>query len=90
MCMCVWSVSVCPPLRVLITSGVPVWLIKQVTFDSFYMAAIVGIISRHGLNIDACCRDQWNKSKLVMYVLPITFTLKIAILHAITFAVPGF
>ena len=47
------------------------------------MAAVVGIISRRGLSIDACCRDQCNKSKLVMYVLPITFTLKIAILHAI-------
>ena len=54
------------------------------------MAAVVGIISRRGLSIDACCRDQCNKSKLVMYVLPIIFTLKIAILHAIIFAVPGF
>ena len=30
------------------------------------MAAIVGIISRHGLRIDVCHRNQPNKSKLVL------------------------
>ena len=31
------------------------------------MAAIVGIISRRGLRIEACCRSQPNKSKLALY-----------------------
>ena len=31
------------------------------------MAAIVGIVSRHGLRIEACHRNQPNKSKLVLY-----------------------
>ena len=30
------------------------------------MAARVGIISRHGLTIEACHRNQLNKSKLVL------------------------
>ena len=33
------------------------------------MAAIVGIISRHGLRIEICCRNQSiNKSKLSLYI----------------------
>ena len=47
----------CPPLRLLITSGMMQcdmdpydWLNK---FQSLYMAVIVGIVSRHGLN-DMC------------------------------------
>ena len=31
------------------------------------MAAIVGIISRHGLRIEASHRNQANKSKLALY-----------------------
>ena len=31
------------------------------------MAAIVGIGSRCGLRIEACCRNQLNKNKLVLY-----------------------
>ena len=31
------------------------------------MAAIVGIISKHGLRIEACRRNQSNKSKLALY-----------------------
>ena len=31
------------------------------------MAAIVGIVSRRGLRIEACCRKQANKSELVLY-----------------------
>ena len=31
------------------------------------MAAIVGIVSRHGLRIEARCRNQPNKSKLALY-----------------------
>ena len=31
------------------------------------MAATVGIVSRRGLRIEACRRNQANKSKLVLY-----------------------
>ena len=31
------------------------------------MAAIVGIVSRRGLRIEACRRNQTNKSKLALY-----------------------
>ena len=31
------------------------------------MAAIVGIVSRRGLRIEARCRNQLNKSKLALY-----------------------
>ena len=40
------------------------WLNK---FYSFYMAAVVSIISRHGLSIDAYHRNQLDNSKLVLY-----------------------
>ena len=70
--MCV-PVSVCPPPRLVITSGVITvmwydidpydWLNK---FYSFYMAAIVSIISRHGLTTKVHCRNQPNKSKLAL------------------------
>ena len=51
------------------TSGV-MWhdmvsLVKQVL--QFFMAAIVSIVSRRGLSIDAHHRHQPNKSKLVLY-----------------------
>ena len=66
-CMCV-SVSVCSPPRLLITSGIiwtpNDWLNK---FYSFCMAAIVGIISRHGLRNESRHRNQPNKSKLALY-----------------------
>ena len=35
----------------------------------FYMAAIVGIISRHGLIIGVHHRNQYNRSKIGMYSL---------------------
>ena len=64
-CVCM---SVCPPPRLVITSGVmwtPYdWLNK---YHSFCMAAIVNIISRHGLRIEAHRRNQTNKSKLALY-----------------------
>ena len=64
---CVY-VSVCPPLRLVITSGMiwtPYdWLNKHY---SFCMAAIVGIVNRRGLGIEACRRSQPNKSKLALY-----------------------
>ena len=40
------------------------WLNK---YYSFCVAAIVGIISRRGLRIEACRRNQPNKSKLELY-----------------------
>ena len=52
------------------------WLNK---FYSFYLVAVVSIISRRGLRIDGHCRNQLNKSKLVMYKLLIHFHL-----HTIT------
>ena len=64
-------VFVCPPLRLLITSGVmwcdidPYdWSNK---FYGFYMAAAVGIVSGHGISIHTCCGNQPNKSKLVLF-----------------------
>ena len=61
--MCVSLLS-----RLLITSGViwiPYdWLNK---FHNFYMAAIVGIISRRGLRIKACHQNQPYNSKLALY-----------------------
>ena len=65
------SVYVCPPPRLLITSGVMQcdrdpydWLNK---IYGFYMAAVVGIISGRGLNVHMHRRYQPNKSKLVLY-----------------------
>ena len=51
------------------------WLNK---FYSFYTAAIIGIISRTGISIDACHRNQTNKSKLVLKLLSL---LKQVFLH---------
>ena len=66
-------VCVCPPLRLLITSGVigviwtPYdWLNKDY---SLYMAAVVIIDGGCGLRIEAHCRNQPNKSKLSLYKL---------------------
>ena len=59
---------VCPPLRLLITSDMIWtsynWLNK---FYNFYVADIVSIISTCSLTIEACHRNQLNKSKLVLY-----------------------
>ena len=64
-CMCVCA---CLPPRLLITSGVIQiqydWLNK---FYTFYMAAIVSIVSRSQLTIEAYRRNQTNKSKLALY-----------------------
>ena len=40
------------------------WLNK---IYSFYVETVVGIISRHGLSIDVCYRNQSNKSKVALY-----------------------
>ena len=69
MCVCV---CVCTRPRQLITSGVmwpnmdpDNWLNK---FYSFYMVAVVGIISRCGLSIEAHCKNQPNKYKPVLRI----------------------
>ena len=66
-CVCVRA-HVHLHLRLIVTSGViwtPYdWINK---FYSYNMAAIVGIASRSDLRIDVCCRNQPNKSKLVLY-----------------------
>ena len=63
-CVCV---SVCLPPRLVITSGVIWtsydWLSK---FYSFYIAAVVSIVSRCGIAIEAHHRNQPNKSRLVL------------------------
>ena len=65
MCTCL---CMCPPLRLLITSGViwsPYdWLNK---FYSCYMASAVGIINGPGLGIDTHRGNQPDKSKLALY-----------------------
>ena len=59
---------VCLSPKLLITSGMIWtsydWLNK---FYSFYMAAVVDIISRHGLRIDARHTNQPYKNKLELY-----------------------
>ena len=42
-------------------------MIGQTSTTAFVLAAIVGIISRHGLRIEAHRRSQPNKSKLALY-----------------------
>ena len=39
------------------------WLSK---FYSFYEATVIGIVSRHGLTIDACRGNQPNKGELAV------------------------
>ena len=39
------------------------WLKK---FNNFYIAAVVGVISRPGIRIETCNRNQPNKSKLTL------------------------
>ena len=61
-------VCVCPPPRLLITSGViwnPYdWLNK---FYRFYMAAVAIINDGCGLTVAACRINQPNKSNLSLY-----------------------
>ena len=67
--VCAW-VSVSAP-KLIITSGVcgVIWSSYDYLskFYSFCMAAIIGIVSSHGLRFEACCRNQPNKSKLAVY-----------------------
>ena len=59
-----------PAPKAMITNGViwhdikPIWLVIQAL--QVYMAAIVNVVSRCGLTIEVCCRDQPNNSKLVL------------------------
>ena len=38
-------------------------------FCNFYMAAVVGIVSRCGLRIEVHCSNKPNKTKVVLYKL---------------------
>ena len=77
MCVCVraclsvcLSVCLCPPLKLLITGGVILTLCDCLNkFYSFYVAIVIGIISRRDLSIDACHENQPKKHKLVLYKL---------------------
>ena len=68
-CMCV-----CVPLKLFTTSGI-IWILYDWlnTFYSFYMAAIVVIISRCGLRGEAYYKI---KTKL-MLLYPVTFTVRV-------------
>ena len=48
------------------------WLSK---FHSFYVAAAVGIISRHGLSIVAHYENQPNKHRLALYMYKLSIHL---------------
>ena len=66
MCACV-----SPSRRLLVTSGVmwcdmdPICLVELLLQP--YVATVAGIVSKHGLTIEAHCRNQLNKTKLVLY-----------------------
>ena len=69
-------------LRLLVTSGVIWtsydWLNK---FYSFYVIALVGIVSRRGLSIDTWCENQANKHKLALYKSSIHFNTSLKQLY---------
>ena len=79
-CVCVHvclsaCLSVCLSVpRLLVTSGM-IWM----PYDwfkksySFYKAAIVGIVSRCGLSMDARCENQPNKHNVAVYMPSIHF-----------------
>ena len=48
-----------------------IWLLNK--FSSLYVAAVVGIISRRGLNIDPHHENKPNKQKLALHKLSIHF-----------------
>ena len=60
---------VCPSPRLLITNGM-IWTpcdwFKK--FYGLYMAAVVYIVSKHGLNIDVHRRNQPDKDKLALLI----------------------
>ena len=69
----VYTVCVCLPSRLLITSGVmwrdmeSIWLVKQGLQLLYSMAAVVVISGGHGLRIETRCSNQPNKNKLLLY-----------------------
>ena len=61
-------VCVCPPPRLLITSGMiwtPYYRLNK--GYSLYMVAVVVIGGRHGLRIEVHHNNQFSKSKLSLY-----------------------
>ena len=76
-CVCV-CVSVCPPPKLVITSGV-IWTLFDWLnkFYSFCIAALVGIVIRPGLTIEMSHRNQPNKSKLVVCYIRHYFTFTV-------------
>ena len=75
-------VHVCLPPRLFKTSSViwtPYnWLNK---FYSFYVVAVVSIISRRSLSIDARHGNQPNKRNLTLFMLSIHFNNNISLLY---------
>ena len=67
-CLCVSA------MRLLIARGIVCTLYDWLNFYSFYMVAVV-ISSGRSLSIKACCRNQPNKSKLVLYKPFFTLTV---------------
>ena len=65
----VWKVSVCVSTPMLLLTSGMIWILYDWLnkLYSFYMATVFGIISRYGFRIKACCRNQPNKTKLVLY-----------------------
>ena len=45
------------------------------------MAAVVGIVSRHSISIDACCEILSNKTKLTLYKPPLYLHSHLKWLH---------
>ena len=64
-CVCVYVCVLCPPPRLLITSGM-MWCDMDM-FYSCYMVIVVGIVNGHGLGIDMHHGNYPNKSKLVLH-----------------------
>ena len=67
-------VCVSPSPRLIMSSGI-IWTQRYCfkKFYSIYVAAVVIIISTHGLSIDECLENQPNKRKLALYNLSILF-----------------
>ena len=82
-CVCVcaclhWCVCVYPPDVINIKWTLYDWLNK---FYSFYVAAVVGIISRHGLSIDVHHGNQPNKHKPALYKPSTSFNSHLKLLY---------
>ena len=62
-CVCSLLVCVCSPLRQLITSGM-IWTLYDwlTNFYTFYVAAVVSIVSKCGLSFDVHDENQPNEN----------------------------